>query len=58
MVDKWSIKPSLAEKMVDFSLFVADKEEGRNMVNNLQIWLNMLSLHSKVQYKAINIRHE
>ena len=28
--------------MVDFSLFVADKEEGRNMVNNLQIWLNML----------------
>ena len=27
MVDKWSIKPSLAEKMVDILLFVADKEE-------------------------------
>ena len=27
MVDKWSIKPSLAEKMVDILQFVADKEE-------------------------------
>lgn len=27
MVDKWSIKPSLAEKMVDILLFMADKEE-------------------------------
>lgn len=27
MVDKWSIKPSLAEKLVDILLFVADKEE-------------------------------
>ena len=27
MVDKWSIKPSLAEKMVDILDFVADKEE-------------------------------
>ncbi len=27
MVDKWSIKPSLAEKMVDILEFVADKDE-------------------------------
>ena len=27
MVDKWSIKPTLAEKMVDILLFMADKEE-------------------------------
>ena len=27
MVDKWSIKPTLAEKMVDILAFVADKEE-------------------------------
>ena len=27
MVDKWSIKPSLAEKMVDILAFVADKDE-------------------------------
>ena len=27
MVDKWSIKPSLAEKMVDILNFVADKDE-------------------------------
>ena len=27
MVDKWSIKPSLAEKMVDILDFVTDKEE-------------------------------
>lgn len=27
MVDKWSIKPSLAEKMVDILRFAADKEE-------------------------------
>ena len=27
MVDKWSIKPSLAEKMVDILHFVADKEQ-------------------------------
>lgn len=27
MVDKWSIKPTLAEKMVDIMLFMADKEE-------------------------------
>ena len=27
MVDKWSIKPSLAEKLVDILEFVADKEE-------------------------------
>ncbi len=27
MVDKWSIKPSLAEKMVDILRFMADKEE-------------------------------
>ena len=27
MVDKWSIKPSLAEKMVDILGFVADKDE-------------------------------
>ncbi len=27
MVDKWSIKPSLAEKMVDVLQFMADKEE-------------------------------
>lgn len=27
MVDKWSIKPSLAEKMVDILQFVANKEE-------------------------------
>lgn len=27
MVDKWSIKPTLAEKMVDFLEFVADKDE-------------------------------
>ena len=27
MVDKWSIKPSLAEKMVDILLFMADKDE-------------------------------
>ena len=27
MVDKWSIKPSLAEKMVDILDFVADKDE-------------------------------
>ena len=27
MVDKWSIKPSLAEKLVDILDFVADKEE-------------------------------
>lgn len=27
MVDKWSIKPSLAEKMVDILQFMADKEE-------------------------------
>ena len=27
MVDKWSIKPSLAEKMVDILGFVADKNE-------------------------------
>lgn len=25
MVDKWSVKPSLAEKMVDILVFVADK---------------------------------
>lgn len=29
MVDKWSIKPSLAEKLVDILLFVADKDEIR-----------------------------
>ena len=27
MVDKWSIKPSLAEKLVDIMAFVADKDE-------------------------------
>ena len=27
MVDKWSIKPSLAEKMVDILAFMADKRE-------------------------------
>ena len=27
MVDKWSIKPSLAEKMVDILEFVADKDQ-------------------------------
>ena len=27
MVDKWSIKPSLAEKLVDILGFVADKDE-------------------------------
>ena len=27
MVDKWSIKPSLAEKMVDILAFVVDKNE-------------------------------
>ena len=27
MVDKWSIKPSLAEKMVDILDFVADKDQ-------------------------------
>ncbi|MBO7497087.1 MAG: helix-turn-helix domain-containing protein [Salinivirgaceae bacterium] len=27
MVDKWSIKPSLAEKLVDILDFVADKDE-------------------------------
>ncbi len=27
MADKWSIKPSLAEKMVDILLFMADKQE-------------------------------
>ena len=27
MVDKWSIKPSLAEKLVDILLFMADKSE-------------------------------
>ena len=26
MVDKWSIKPSLAEKLVDILIFVADKD--------------------------------
>ena len=29
MVDKWSIKPSLAEKLVDILIFVADKAEVR-----------------------------
>ncbi len=27
MVDKWSIKPSLAEKIVDILVFMADKQE-------------------------------
>ena len=27
MVDKWSIKPTLAEKLADILAFVADKEE-------------------------------
>ena len=27
MVDKWSIKPSLAEKLVDILEFVVDKDE-------------------------------
>ena len=27
MVDKWSIKPSLAEKLVDILVFVADKDQ-------------------------------
>ena len=27
MVDEWSIKPSLAEKMVDILLFMADKQD-------------------------------
>ena len=27
MVDKWSIKPSLAEKLVDILEFAADKDE-------------------------------
>ena len=27
MVDKWSIKPSLAEKLADIMFFVAEKEE-------------------------------
>ena len=27
MVDKWSIKPSLAEKLVDILVFMADKQE-------------------------------
>jgi DeoR/GlpR family transcriptional regulator of sugar metabolism len=27
MVDKWSIKPSLAEKMVDIMEYVADKDQ-------------------------------
>ncbi len=27
MVDKWSIKPSLAEKMVDILIFLNDKDE-------------------------------
>ena len=29
MVDKWSIKPSLAEKLADILIFVADKKEIR-----------------------------
>ena len=37
MVDKWSIKPSLAEKLVDILLYVADKDEIRtaNLVEEL-----------------------
>jgi len=37
MVDKWSIKPSLAEKLVDIMVFMADKEQIRteNLVNEL-----------------------
>lgn len=31
MVDKWSIKPSLAEKMVDIMVFMADKEQIRTV---------------------------
>ncbi len=27
MADKWSIKPSLAEKLVDILLFMTDKQE-------------------------------
>ena len=27
MVDKWSIKPSLAEKLADILVFMADKQE-------------------------------
>ena len=27
MVDEWSIKPTLAEKLVDILLFLADKDE-------------------------------
>ena len=29
MVDKWSIKPSFAEKMVDNLEFVVDKDENK-----------------------------
>ena len=37
MVDKWSIKPSLAEKLADILIFVADKKEIRteNIVSTL-----------------------
>ena len=37
MVDKWSIKPSLAEKLADILIFVADKKEIRteNIVRTL-----------------------
>ena len=31
VVDKWSIKPSLLEKMVDILAFMADKQEVTNM---------------------------
>ena len=37
MVDKWSIKPSLAEKLADIMVFMADKEKIRteNIVNEM-----------------------
>ena len=39
MVDKWSIKPSLAEKLADIPLYMTDKDEIRteNVVKDMGI---------------------
>ena len=48
MVDKWSIKPSLAEKMVDILEYVADKDEitTEQIVSHLGFCLH--SLHCNI----------
>ena len=55
MVDKWSIKPSLAEKMVDILQFVADKEENLQQKSEPIVVLRCRSCYLEIKNKIKRI---